>query len=88
MRFFEAKLLDTVQCKSCSGRYVLHTMDLHRDYVCGLCNVPSRAGKTRKNVASAPLADTVSAPLPEPHEFALQTAMSRVAKPARAVYPE
>jgi flagellar transcriptional activator FlhC len=47
VRFFEAKLLDTASCKSCRGRYVLHTMDLHNDYVCGLCNVPSRAGKTR-----------------------------------------
>jgi flagellar transcriptional activator FlhC len=47
VRFFEAKLLDTACCKSCHGRYVLHTMDLHNDYVCGLCNVPSRAGKTR-----------------------------------------
>jgi len=51
VRFFEAKLLDTACCKSCHGRYVLHTMDLHSDYVCGLCNVPSRAGKTRNRSA-------------------------------------
>src|SRR5688572_11068163 len=48
LRFFDAKLLDTAQCKSCGGRYVLHANDLTKNYVCGLCNVPSRAGKTRK----------------------------------------
>ena len=57
VRFVEAKMLTTVPCTECSGHFVVHTMDLHRDYVCGMCNVPSRAGKTRKNVsATAPAA--------------------------------
>ena len=53
VRFFDAKLLDTAPCKTCGGKFVLHAMDLQKGYVCGLCNVPSRAGKTRKNVAAA-----------------------------------
>ena len=48
LRFVHAKLLDTVTCTQCAGRYVMHAMDLHSDYVCGLCHVPSRAGKTLK----------------------------------------
>ena len=53
LRFVNAKLLDTVSCTQCGGRYVMHAMDLHADYVCGLCHVPSRAGKTLKAKAEA-----------------------------------
>ena len=48
LRFVHAKLLDTVTCTQCGGRYVIHAMDLHSGYVCGLCHIPSRAGKTLK----------------------------------------
>src|SRR6266478_4484084 len=53
VRFFNAKLLTTVACTECSGRFVVHAMDLHDNYVCGMCHVPSRAGKTRKAAAAA-----------------------------------
>ena len=53
VRFIEAKMLTTVPCTECGGHFVVHTMDLHRDYVCGMCNVPSRAGKTRKSCVTA-----------------------------------
>ena len=87
VRFFEAKLLDTVHCKSCHGRYVLHTMDLHNDYVCGLCNVPSRAGKTRKPTLSKETATRFSTPS-QGSPFLLQSAMSPPVTRARAVCPE
>lgn len=48
VRFFESKMLRTVPCTSCQGHYVAHALDLTADYVCGLCRVPSRAGKGRK----------------------------------------
>jgi len=48
VRFLGKRILDTAQCKRCSGRFVVHALDLHNEYVCGLCNVPSRAGKGRK----------------------------------------
>jgi flagellar transcriptional activator FlhC len=52
IRFFDAKMLMTVPCTGCGGHFVVHTMDLHSDYVCGMCHVPSRAGKTRKAAAA------------------------------------
>ena len=61
-RFFDAKLLDTVPCKSCNGRFVVHAMDLNKDYECGLCNVPSRAGKTKKNSVAAEAKAAAPAP--------------------------
>ena len=74
LRFVHAKLLDTVTCTQCGGRYVMHTMDLHKHYVCGLCHVPSRAGKTLKARAEAealrgsvPARNTGSTS-PAPHE--------------------
>ena len=48
VRFFESKMLSTTCCKTCGGQFVVHQLDLHDDYVCGLCHLPSRAGKTRK----------------------------------------
>ncbi|MFN3716127.1 MAG: flagellar transcriptional regulator FlhC [Thiobacillus sp.] len=47
-RFFESRMLETAVCKTCGGHFVVHPDDLHHDYVCGLCNMPARAGKTRK----------------------------------------
>jgi flagellar transcriptional activator FlhC len=48
VRFFDGKLLTFVKCKQCGGNFVAHSLDLHDDYACGLCHVPSRAGKTKK----------------------------------------
>jgi flagellar transcriptional activator FlhC len=48
VRFLDKRILDTAECKRCGGRFVVHALDLHKEYVCGLCNVPSRAGKGRK----------------------------------------
>ena len=52
MRFFDSKMLETAVCKECGGHFVVHPDDLHDHYVCGLCNVPARAGKTRKAAAA------------------------------------
>lgn len=48
VRFVKAKMLTTVSCTQCRGHFIVHALDLHRGYVCGLCHVPSRAGKTRQ----------------------------------------
>lgn len=53
IRFFESRMLETTSCKSCGGHFVVHPDDLHTDYVCGLCNMPARAGKTRKAKAES-----------------------------------
>ena len=64
VRFCEAKMLTTVPCTLCGGHFVMHAMDLHKNYICGMCHVPSRAGKTRKAAAES-LARN-AAPLPAP----------------------
>ncbi|MFZ6672394.1 flagellar transcriptional regulator FlhC [Undibacterium sp. Xuan67W] len=48
VRFFDAKILKFAKCSKCGGQFVAHTLDLHDDYACGLCHVPSRAGKTKR----------------------------------------
>lgn len=48
VRFFDSKMLETTQCTKCGGHFVVHPDDLNADYLCGLCHMPSRAGKTKK----------------------------------------
>ncbi|HUO44455.1 MAG TPA: flagellar transcriptional regulator FlhC [Burkholderiales bacterium] len=48
VRFFDSKLLTSAPCTSCGGNFVVHALDLNKDYVCGLCVPPSRAGKSLK----------------------------------------
>ena len=90
VRFFDAKLLDTAPCKCCGGKYVVHAMDLNKDYECGLCNVPSRAGKTRKRAVPEKLVETTArrAPTGQPGEFLLQAMMSPSAKRQQFAYAE
>jgi flagellar transcriptional activator FlhC len=52
VRFFDADLLHLIECHTCGGRFVAHAYDPSRGYVCGLCNMPSRAGKTRRAAVS------------------------------------
>ncbi|MCB1890229.1 MAG: flagellar transcriptional regulator FlhC [Rhodocyclaceae bacterium] len=54
VRFFEADLLQLATCTSCGGRFVAHAYDPVNEYVCGLCNMPSRAGKGRKSSNTSP----------------------------------
>lgn len=48
VRFFNSKMLTTACCGQCSGHFVVNEFDLNKNYVCGLCHMPSRAGKTKK----------------------------------------
>ncbi|SAK45892.1 transcriptional activator FlhC [Caballeronia temeraria] len=52
VRYFESGMLQTNACTRCGGRFVAHAYELRAGYVCGLCQPPSRAGKTRKAGAS------------------------------------
>jgi len=49
VRFFDADLLQEATCTCCGGHYVAHAYDPTHEYVCGLCNMPSRAGKGRRS---------------------------------------
>lgn len=48
VRFVESKMLTLHACSRCNGQFVVNAYDLHDDYVCSLCHVPSRAGKTKR----------------------------------------
>ncbi len=53
IRFFDAKLLQSARCTCCGGEFVVHAFEPTNDYICGLCHVPSRAGKTKKTAVPA-----------------------------------
>jgi flagellar transcriptional activator FlhC len=48
VKFFDAGMLTSTPCITCHGQFVVHTFELVKDYECGLCNMPSRAGKTNQ----------------------------------------
>lgn len=50
---FLGGLLETVPCTRCGGNFITHRQDLNRNYVCGLCRPPSRAGKSKKLASAA-----------------------------------
>ncbi|MFC5429132.1 flagellar transcriptional regulator FlhC [Paraburkholderia denitrificans] len=52
VRYFSSGLLQASPCCRCGGHFVAHAHDPRRGYVCGLCQPPSRAGRTRR-VSSA-----------------------------------
>jgi flagellar transcriptional activator FlhC len=52
VKFFDAGMLTTAPCRKCGGHFVMHTFELTKDYVCGLCHMPSRAGKTAARAAA------------------------------------
>jgi flagellar transcriptional activator FlhC len=55
VRFFQSNMLNMAPCGTCQGKFVVNTLDLNKDYQCGLCHMPSRAGKTRKSKEAAAL---------------------------------
>lgn len=48
VRFFESDMMQLSTCNTCHGRFVNHAHSLDQDFVCGVCQPPSRAGKTRR----------------------------------------
>ncbi len=53
VRFIESHVLCVTPCIKCSGKFLVHSLEIHSNHVCGLCNIPSRAGKTKKAIAMA-----------------------------------
>jgi flagellar transcriptional activator FlhC len=52
-KFAEAGMVTLTPCKQCGGHFVVHAMDLHDKFVCGLCDMPSRAGKGKAAAAES-----------------------------------
>ncbi len=48
VRFINSNVLCMAPCTKCKGRFLVHSLEIHSNHVCGLCNIPSRAGKTKK----------------------------------------
>ncbi|RKR06063.1 flagellar transcriptional activator FlhC [Kushneria sinocarnis] len=48
IRFFESDMMQLSTCQRCGGHFVAHAHSLDHDFVCGICQPPSRAGKTRR----------------------------------------
>ena len=53
VRFIDAGMLRRVPCTRCHGPFVVRDLDLTRHYVCGLCQPPARAGRTKAALAAA-----------------------------------
>jgi flagellar transcriptional activator FlhC len=47
VRFVDAGMLRQTPCTKCGGHFIVRDHDLTKRYVCGLCNIPSRAGRTK-----------------------------------------
>jgi len=47
MRFLASGMLTTSRCRSCGGEFLAAPQRRYQ-FVCGLCRLPSRAGKTRR----------------------------------------
>ncbi len=56
IRFVDNKMLASTACSQCGGNFVIDEYDLNQHYVCGLCHLPSRAGKTNKKSHEADIA--------------------------------
>ena len=52
VKFVDAGMVTLTPCCKCSGKFVTHTFELTKDYVCGLCNMPSRAGSARRKTTT------------------------------------
>jgi flagellar transcriptional activator FlhC len=63
VRFVESKMLSTTPCSRCSGHFVTHSFDLQNGYLCGLCQMPSRAGKKKKTDKAVSSPETVAGEL-------------------------
>lgn len=56
VKFINAGMMCLTPCTQCGGRFVMDSGDLRHNYVCGLCHMPARAGKTAARSAEAALA--------------------------------
>src|SRR5690606_40687620 len=48
IRFVESNMLKLMPCTCCGGRFIVDSYDLTENFRCGICHVPSRAGKTKR----------------------------------------
>ncbi|MBC8119476.1 MAG: flagellar transcriptional regulator FlhC, partial [Burkholderiaceae bacterium] len=59
VKFVDAGMVTLTSCSKCNGKFVTHTFELTKNYVCGLCEPPARAGKGKAQVQQAGPTDLV-----------------------------
>lgn len=60
IRFVVSQVLCVTPCSKCGGKFLVHSLEIHSNHVCGLCNIPSRAGKTKKVTIGAPTSASIA----------------------------
>ncbi|QGZ62694.1 flagellar transcriptional regulator FlhC [Paraburkholderia acidisoli] len=85
VRYFSSGLLQMTPCVRCGGRFVAHAHDPQRGYVCGLCQPPSRAGRTRRAALAEQAADRT---MPATAEFAPEPAREAITGAMTGAMPE
>jgi flagellar transcriptional activator FlhC len=45
VKFMDNHMLTQTQCSCCGGQFVTEPYEIARNFVCGLCEPPARAGK-------------------------------------------
>lgn len=53
VKFVDSGMLTLKPCTQCGGHFVVHTHELYDRFVCGLCHMPARAGKSAHALAAA-----------------------------------
>ncbi|WP_027016664.1 flagellar transcriptional regulator FlhC [Comamonas composti] len=49
VKFVDAQMLTRTPCSACKGQFVTEPYENGRHYLCGLCNPPARAGKSKSS---------------------------------------
>ncbi|MDD0840080.1 FlhC family transcriptional regulator, partial [Curvibacter sp. HBC61] len=47
VKFVDADMLTMTACSKCGGKFVTEPYENARHFLCGLCNPPARAGKSK-----------------------------------------
>ncbi|WPB55560.1 flagellar transcriptional regulator FlhC [Xylophilus sp. GOD-11R] len=47
LKFVDASMLELTTCSKCKGRFVTEPYENAKHFVCGMCNPPARAGKSK-----------------------------------------
>jgi flagellar transcriptional activator FlhC len=48
VKFVDNGMLSTTACSRCSGHFVTYPHEIAKNFVCGMCEPPARAGKSKK----------------------------------------
>src|SRR6201990_1628346 len=79
VRFFDADMLQLTRCCRCTGKFVAHKHDLQNNVVCGACQPPSRAGKTKKVAGARQAAEEAALEVESKNEVPSESVLDNAA---------